>query len=166
MAETSGKPKIQDFHSTTTNCSLMWRRNAATLSVNRMLQPSSHHMTASLGEPWGTGCPPSSHQLMSQQCMLKTQDEDRIPVYLAPDSWHVYQRNDFIEPRLLHLPIHRKALISLRCRVFFNSTLLIFWLPGLRWLHPGWPPHSIRIVLQSDFRVLAPRFQVFRKSIK
>ena len=94
MVETLGNPKIQDFQSTTTNGPVMWR-NAATLSVNRMVQPSSHLMTASLGELC-TGCPPSSHQLMqlpppppppphpsslNQQCTLKTQDEDRIPGY-------------------------------------------------------------------------------------
>ena len=28
---------------------------------------------------------------------------------LAPESWGAYQRNDFNEPRLLNLPIHRKA---------------------------------------------------------
>ena len=38
---------------------------------------------------------------------------------LAPDSWGAYQRNDFSEPRLLHLPMHRKALNSLRHLVFF-----------------------------------------------
>ena len=32
---------------------------------------------------------------------------------LAPDSWDTYQRNDFSEPRLLHLPTYRKVLNSL-----------------------------------------------------
>ena len=38
------------------------------------------------------------------------------------DSWDAYQRNDFKEPILLHLPIHRKVLNSLTCdvRFFFN----------------------------------------------
>ena len=53
---------------------------------------------------------------------------------LAPDSWGAYQRNDFNEPRLLHLPVHRKVLNSLTWYVWFsliNSNLLIFLLPGL-----------------------------------
>ena len=33
---------------------------------------------------------------------------------LAPDSWNVYERNDFSEPRLLHLLIHRKALSTVQ----------------------------------------------------
>ena len=32
---------------------------------------------------------------------------------LTPDGWDAYERNDFSEPRLLHLPIHTKALNSL-----------------------------------------------------
>ena len=32
---------------------------------------------------------------------------------LAQDSWGAYDKNDFSEPRLLHCPIHRKALNSL-----------------------------------------------------
>ena len=32
---------------------------------------------------------------------------------LAQDSWDACERNDFSEPRLLHLPIHRKVLNSL-----------------------------------------------------
>ena len=32
---------------------------------------------------------------------------------LVPDNWDSYERNDFSEPRLLHLPIHRKVLNSL-----------------------------------------------------
>jgi len=38
---------------------------------------------------------------------------------LAPDSWDAYERNDFSEPRLLHLPIHRKALNSLTWVIWF-----------------------------------------------
>ena len=53
---------------------------------------------------------------------------------LAPDSWGAYQRNDFSEPRLLHLPIHRKALNSLTWDIWFpliNNNLLMFRLPAL-----------------------------------
>ena len=31
---------------------------------------------------------------------------------LAPDSWGVYERNNFSEPRLLHLHIHRAFLVA------------------------------------------------------
>ena len=52
---------------------------------------------------------------------------------LALESWGAYQRKDFSEPRLLHLPIHRKVLNSLTWDVWFsliNSNLLMFWLLG------------------------------------
>ena len=39
----------------------------------------------------------------------------------GPDSWDEYERSNFSEPRLLHLPIRRKALNSLRYLVFFKS---------------------------------------------
>ena len=67
---------------------------------------------------------------------------------LAPDCWGAHQRNDFSEPRLLHLPIHRKTLNSLTWDVWFslmNSNLLMFWLPvlcckkPLSSLAPPWP---------------------------
>ena len=46
---------------------------------------------------------------------------------LAQDSWDMYERNDFSEPRLLHLPIYRKALNSLTCDVWFSYLTIIFW---------------------------------------
>ena len=46
---------------------------------------------------------------------------------LAPDSWGADQWNDFNEPRLLHLPIHRKALNSLTWDVCFLWLAVIFW---------------------------------------
>ena len=53
---------------------------------------------------------------------------------LAPDSWGAYQRNDFSEPRLLHLPMHSKALNSLTWVIWFsliNSNVLMFRLPAI-----------------------------------
>ena len=53
---------------------------------------------------------------------------------LALQSWGAYQWNDFNEPRLLHLPIHRKALNCLTWDIWFsfmNSKLSMFWPPGL-----------------------------------
>ena len=45
---------------------------------------------------------------------------------LAPASWGVYERNDFSGPRLLHLPVRRKALNSLTWVIWFSFTI-IFW---------------------------------------
>ena len=39
---------------------------------------------------------------------------------LSPDRWGTYQRNNFRQPRLLHLPIHRKALNSLTWDIWFS----------------------------------------------
>ena len=52
---------------------------------------------------------------------------------LAPDSWDAYGRNDFSEPRILDLPIHRKVLNSLTWDIWFSLTIifLMFWLPAL-----------------------------------
>ena len=77
--------------------------------------PSSSHSTVAAphGKPWGnSGC------------------ENRI---LAPDSWDAYQRNYFSEPRLLHLPIHSKAINSLNWNIWFPliiNNLLMFRLPA------------------------------------
>ena len=45
-------------------------------------------------------------------------------------SWDVYQRNDFHEPRLLHLPIYRKALNTSTWHIWFSFNLLRFGLPA------------------------------------
>ena len=53
---------------------------------------------------------------------------------LAPDNWDACERNDFSEPRLLHLLIHTKALNSLTWDVWFsltNNNFLMFRLPAL-----------------------------------
>ena len=53
---------------------------------------------------------------------------------LAPDSWGTYQRQDFREPRLLHLPIHRKVLNSLTWDIWFSfiyNDFLMLRLPAL-----------------------------------
>ena len=38
---------------------------------------------------------------------------------LAPDSWEAYERSDFTDPGLLHLPIYTKALNSLTWDIWF-----------------------------------------------
>ena len=57
-----------------------------------------------------------------------------VKTHLIPDSWDAYQRNDFSMPRLLYLPIHRKALNSLTRDTWFsliNNNLLMFRLHAL-----------------------------------
>ena len=69
----------------------------------------------SYGEPWGT------------------QDVKRHRM-LAPGGGDAYERTDFSELRLLHLPRHRKALNSLTGDVEFSlihKILLMFTLPAL-----------------------------------
>ena len=60
---------------------------------------------------------------------------------LAPDSWAAYQRNDFSEPRLLHLPIHRKVINSLTWDIQFSliNSNLFFLLPALCCKIPIYP---------------------------
>ena len=74
---------------------------------------------------------------------------------LAPDSWGTYQRKDFSEPRLLHLPIHRKVLNSLTWDIWFsliNNNLLMFrtTCPLLQNSYITWlPPCFLGAVSQS-----------------
>ena len=87
---------------------------------------------------------------------------------LAPESWGAYQRNDFSKSRLLHLPIHRKALNSLACDFWFslfNGNLLMFLLPALCCktpIYPGSPPHLLRAVLSGLLEMLLPGLEVLK----
>ena len=98
------------------------------ISKQRMLWPSSHQSlpnTLPFARLSATAATPQTVHPEG------TQDEKNRT--LALDSWGANQRNDFSEPRLLHLPIHRKALDSLTWDVWFsliNSNLLMFQLPG------------------------------------
>ena len=90
---------------------------------------------------------------------------------LAPGSWSAYERNEFSEPRGLHLPIHRR-LNSLTWYLIFDvqracslcASLCAVWHPLL----PPWssflsyceadswaqnPKHSHQIKLLSTFRL-------------
>ena len=61
------------------------------------------------------------------------------------DRWGAYQRNDFSEPRFLHLPIQGKALNSLTWVIWFSfiyDNLLIFRLPALCCKTSIWPGSS------------------------
>ena len=81
----------------------------------------------------------------------------------GPDSWGIYQRNDFSEPRLLYLPIQRKAL-NLGYLVFFNNNLLMFRLPTLccktsvTWLLPSLPwSSSLRVTWDAVSWTWSPK---------
>ena len=88
-----------------------------TISVNKYMTVISkciyHGWWA--GEPWGSsGC--EKHRK------------------LALNSWGAYQRNDFSEPRFLHLPSYCNVLNSLIWDIWFsliNNYLLRFQPPGL-----------------------------------
>ena len=69
-------------------------------------------------EPWGNSrrkeyLPSSNHQTAATSCGPWRSSGCEKHRRLALNSWGAYQRNDFSEPRLWHLLIHRKALNSL-----------------------------------------------------
>ena len=107
----------------TSNCShhVWWAGEHWRNSGRKEYLLSSSHQTAATpyGEPWGN-----------------SGRENRI---LAPDSYGAYQRNDFSEPRLLYLPIHKKLLNSLTWDILFCLLTIIFWysdyLPCVAKLH-------------------------------
>ena len=115
--------------------------------------PSNGHHTAATpySEPWGS---------------LGYGGKNGI---LAPESWGMYQRNDFTEPRLLHLPMHRKGLTSLTWNIWFS--LIIFnaqinaqiTCPLLQnffitWLLPSSPwGSSLRVTWDAVSRAWSPK---------
>ena len=128
----------------------MEKNVACHISKQRMLQPTSHHVTA----------PPQWEAFLKELKMRK----HKIP---APDGWDACQRNDFSEPRLLHLPTHTIALNSLTSDTRFsliNSNSLKSWLPGLccKNSHISWLlPHLFAAVSQSFLRsYLIPGFSL------
>ena len=139
-----------------------WKNVACHIRKQKMLQPSSHYITTTpMVNPEGTQdrnrmptIKPSTTASTPQQCTLRRLKMRKQRI-LAPDSWGAYQRNDFIEPRILNLPIHRKALNSLTWDVWFsliNSNLLKFQVPGLCCKDSYMPwllPYIFRAVPQS-----------------
>ena len=68
---------------------------------------------------------------------------------LAPESWSAYQRNDFSEPRLLQLPIHRKVPNSLTQDIWFsliNNNLWMTTCPLLQNFYITWLLASPRLL--------------------
>ena len=158
----------------------LWIKNIAChVSEQRRLQPWRRHITTVDGEPSGNsgwrqmGCPlpSSSHCDHPQLCALRgfRMEKSKTPV---PESWGAYQRGDFCEPRLLHLPIQRKVLNSLTWTFGF---LPMFQLTDLFVvkisIYPG-PSHPtpttslFGAVPQSDLRDLSPQLAVLRMSTK
>ena len=84
---------------------------------------------------------------------------------LAPGSWGADQRNDFSEPRLLHLPIRRKVPNSLTWDIWFSliyKNLLMFRLLALCCkapMHHGFPLHLLRTFLSGLLYMLPPRLE-------
>ena len=75
-------------------------------------------------------CLPSCYQPLQPAWKVRwgefRMEKNRI---LTLESWDAYQRNNFNEPRLLHLPIYRKALKSLTWHAWFfviSTNLLSF----------------------------------------
>ena len=138
---------------------------ACHISKQRMLQPSSHHISVTLAvSPEGTedrnrlpAIKSAASAATPQRCALRElgMRSHRTP---APGGWGAHQRNDFSEPRLLHLPIHRKALNSLTWSIWLplvNNNLLMFRLPGLCCKNsyiPWLPPCLFGAVPQSYLR--------------
>ena len=99
----------------------------------------------------------------------------KTPRTLAPDSWDAYERNDFSEPRLLHLSIHRKGLNSLTWAIWFsliNGNLLIFRLPAscCKLLYNLIPPFHLQpscllgAVLSGLLERLSPKLEISKNS--
>ena len=117
-----------------------WKNITCPISEQRMLQPSSHHIIATLAhEPWGnSGWTQDARHLAANCC---SHPWPRTPPWgdsgwestgCWPWSYGAHQRNDFSEPRRSHLPLHRKVLKSLTwetCFSFINSNLFMLWLP-------------------------------------
>ena len=61
-------------------------------------------------------CDPAATRLQPLS-MVNTEENHRI---LAPDSWGAAERDDFSEPRHLHLSTHREALNSLIWGIWFS----------------------------------------------
>ena len=99
----------------------------------------SHHHGWWVGQLWRNSgrkehLPSSIRQTAATPCGEPRGNSGCEKRVLAPDSWGANQRNDFSEPRLLHLPIHRKALNSLTWVIWFsliNNNFLTFRLPAL-----------------------------------
>ena len=80
----------------------------------------------------------------------------------ATYRWGAYQRDDINEPRLLHLPLHRKVLTSLTWDIwssFINNNLFVFQLCSLCYKNSCVSclfPYLFGTVSQSNLRGYLP----------
>ena len=107
---------------------------------------------------WG----PGSHNRL-QTLPMGSLEELRVwkCKLLTPDSWDAYERNDFNQPKLLHLPIHRKALNFLTWDIWFPLSIRSWWsdyLPFSAQLlyNLALLPFPLRAVLSSYLRCCLP----------
>ena len=150
-----------------------------------MLQPLGHHITATFnGKPWENSgwkqdaCNQAvNHCSHPQGRTLRRLRMGKLRI-LGPDSWEAYQRNEFNEFQLLHPPCpspshtHSKVLKFLTRDIWFsliNRNFLMFQEPDLghKNIYIFWLlPYLFGVVPQSNLRVLSPRLEVLRMSIK
>ena len=138
----------------------MWNRISPTISINKDITVISWSQASKCewGLPKENTMPaiqqlPPTLTVIAEELVVggceKSKRQDTGP------SWDVYERNDFDNPRLLHFPIHRRVLNSLRYHIWFsiiNSNLLMFQPPGhllqkKNPIYPGSPP----LPLQNSF---------------
>ena len=117
------------------------------ISKQRLSQPSEIAATPGqwASEPWGnSGCENTGYW---------------------PVRWGAYQRNDFSEPRLFHLLMHRKST------KFLNLSYLVFFIVNNLWLQTTCPllqifyiswlptstPHLLITVLSGLLEMLSPK---------
>ena len=107
--------------------------------------------------------------LQSSSCSLWVSTEGKCRI-LAPDCWDAYEGNDFSEPRLLHIFIHRKELNSLIwCSLFSVIHKKYFWcldyLPFVAIFCIMWPPlHILWTILLGLLEMLSPGLEVLKNS--
>ena len=71
----------------------------------------------------------------------------------GPESWSAHQRDGFSGPRLLQLPIHRKALHSLIGQIWFLWLTVIFSCPDYLPFVAN-PPHVLACLVTSSEKFL------------
>ena len=97
------------------------------VTVIKPLQPPSQRALRELG--MGTSGLPAGQALShySQPPAVHPEGSGWESRAQALDEQGEYQRDDFSEPRLLHLPIYRKMLNSLTWEIWFSLFKLNFW---------------------------------------
>lgn len=124
------------------SCPGTWTDKAACyVSLQRMLQPSGHHITATrMVSPKGTqdgnkGCPPSRVNCGRHPDSAPKETQDEKADDPGPGEPRCTSEERFQWAQTFHLAVHRKVLnfINLRCLLFYfiNCNLWMFWPPGL-----------------------------------